>query len=487
MKIKYWLTISYLIVMILPVAALIAFYIMISHFDQRQEVIEYIEITNKLTEMQPLLEDQQLYQIQPDERYQAVSRVANETIKISLFRYDGVLLYTTLNDPNSVSYSATTRTQLYEHLNQLEKGFRTYSFKKAVFSEGKVIGIYEVIIGRKQWKEGVQNPSLILGSLFSAFFIVTYVIVLRLLNRKLNRPLQFLRSQMTAFAAGNPVQENTVVTRDEIGEVLMNFYQMKAQIEQSQKELAKQQEEKEFIVASLTHDLKTPLTVIQAYAEALQKKEQLTEQERLEYKTILFEKLAYMKQMLEDLSVYTALQSAKEHMEFIKVDGDEFFDMLLSGYEEPCMRKKIRLRVQQDIQAGYDVSVKHMVRIVDNLMTNGIRHTMEGEQIWLGAVSHEQPLPQWVYPLFYQEVDDWRKDGTVLLIQNEGSYISPERQEAIFQPFVQGEGARGQGGSSGLGLSVAKILIERHGGKIKLWSAKGYGTLVVCWLREEAV
>ena len=72
-----------------------------------------------------------------------------------------------------------------------------------------------------------------------------------------------------------------------------------------------------------------------------------------------------------------------------------------------------------------------------------------------------------------------------MIIQNEGSFIPLEKQESVFEPFVQGDEARGQGGSSGLGLSVAKMLIEAHGGKIKLWSAEEFGTLVVCWLREE--
>ncbi len=486
MKIKYWLMVSYFIVMLLPVAALFALYLMMSHFDQKQDFIEYMEITSKLSAIELILEDKKLYQIQPEKNYQAVSEAANDSIKISLYRYDGALLYTSIKDPSSVNLYHNTRTKLYENLNQLEKKLRTYSIKKPVFSEGKVIGIYEVTFAREQWMEGVQNRSLILGILFTVFFTLTYIMIVILLNRKLNRPLQQLRSQMTAFAMGESIQ-NLPAAKDEIGEVLLNFYQMKEQIEQSRNELAKQQQEKEFIVASLSHDLKTPLTVIQAYTEALQNKEQLSDSEKREYQTILFEKMAYMKQMLDDLSVYTALQSSKEKMEFIEVDSEEFFDMLLTGYEEPCLKKGIKLHIQQSVQQSIVISVKHMVRVVDNLMMNGIRHTEEGQNIWLGAVSHDESLPDWVFPPFSQEVDDWRQNGTVLFIQNEGSYIPHEKQESVFQPFVQGEGARGQGGSSGLGLSVAKILIERHGGKIKLWSAEDFGTIVVCWLREEVI
>lgn len=484
MKIKYWLMASYFIIMLLPVVSLFSLYLMLSHLDQKQDLKEYIEVTGKLRELETLLEDRNLYHIQPQENYRDISAAVDETVKITLYRYDGVILYTSMRDPYTSIYSYVNQAMLYKNLNELEKKMRTYSMKKPVFSKNEVIGVYEITIGREQWMEGVQNRTLILGILFTVIFILIYVMAVILLHRKLIQPLKKLRSQMTAFAKGESVQK-LLPAKDEIGEVFQNFYQMKEQIEQSRKALAKQQEEKEFIVASLTHDLKTPLTVIQAYTEALQKKENLNEKEKQEYQAILFEKLAYMKQMLDDLSVFTALQSAKEKIEFIEVDSDEFFEMLLSGYDEPCLKKGIQLHVEQSVQGSITVSVKHMVRVVDNLMMNGIRHTKEGQRIWLSALSHDQPLPDWVFPPFVQEVEQWRQRGTVVMIQNEGSFIPPEKQESMFQPFVQGDEARGRGGSSGLGLSVAKMLMERHGGKIKVWSAKDYGTLFVCWLREE--
>ncbi|WP_394236503.1 ATP-binding protein [Niallia oryzisoli] len=484
MKIKYWLMLSYFIVMLLPVAALFTLYIMISQYDQKQDLIEYMEVSSTLSTLEPLLENHQLYQIQPETAYEEIKKQANERTKISLYRYDGVMLFSSINEPYLNRFNQSNLNQFYENLNEVQKNLRTYSVKKTVFYKGRLIGIYEVTLGRDQWVEMVQNRSLILAVSFLLFFTITYAIVVILLNRKLNRPLQQLRFQMTAFAQGQAEQENARPSKDEIGEVLRHFYQMKEQIEQSRIELAKQQKEKEFIVASLTHDLKTPLTVIQAYTEALQSNNELSKKEKQEYQTILFEKLTYMKQMLDDLSVYTALQSSKEIVELIEVDGEEFFDMLLSGYEEPCRNKEIDLQVEQFVKLSYYVSVKHFVRIVDNLMTNAIRHTYVGGRIWLAAFSSDQRLPDWIFSNFNSELEDWRAGGTILLIQNEGNGIPQEWQEKIFQPFVQGEGARGRGGSSGLGLSVAKILIEKNGGKIKLWSADGLGTLVACWLRE---
>ena len=59
-------------------------------------------VTSKLSELEPLLEEPNLYQIQPEDNYQVVSRATNERMKISLYRYDGVLLYSSITDTYSL-------------------------------------------------------------------------------------------------------------------------------------------------------------------------------------------------------------------------------------------------------------------------------------------------------------------------------------------------------------------------------------------------
>lgn len=483
MKIKYWLIISYLIVMILPVGALFLFYLSMKAYDEKQDLIEYMDVHYLVDEIDRTLQDKRFYQIQPDSHFAEVQSLADHHIQIDLYRPDGVHVYSTMQDPSSIRFFKMDKEKLYSNLNKIEKNLRTYTVKRAVFEKDEIAGIYEITIGRSQWIEEARSRTIFYTAAFIAFFLLTYFAIVFLLNRKLNRPLNVLRRQMTAFAKGEQIEKGPPPANDEIGEVLHHFYQMKEEIEASRKELAEKQREKEFIVASLSHDLKTPLTVIQAYAEAL-KKGNLTEKEREEYQRILFEKMAYMKQMLDDLSIFTALQSAKERFEMVEVEGEEFFDMLLSGYEEPCADKGVSLHIGYDAKQNYLVSVKHMVRIVDNLMFNAIRHTDKGKNIWLAAIEKGAPLPDWVFEPFKDEIDKWRKEGTIIIIQNEGEGIREEKQKVIFEPFVQGEPARGKGGSSGIGLTVAKMLIENHHGKINLWSKDGFGTIVACLLPE---
>ncbi|MED4532995.1 HAMP domain-containing sensor histidine kinase [Metabacillus fastidiosus] len=482
MKIKYWLMISYFLVMLLPVLALYFLYVSISEYDAKNDLLDYMKISHKMAELEPLLQDASLYKIQSFQNYKAISEKTDSAIKITLYRYDGVKLYTSIGDLPSTGPS--DREEIFKNLNEIKQKHLTYSVKKPVFHQNKLTGIYEITIARDNWMKNVNDRTTLLFSLFGTFFIILYIVIVILLNRKLNRPLNILQTEMTAFANGEKSKQKFRQSNDEIGELITHFKWMKIEIEKNQTAVLKEQKEKEFIVASLSHDLKTPLTVIRAYTESLHSGKKLDEKIRQEYTLIIFEKLDYMKKMLDDLSTYTVLQSSEQKPELVEVDGEEFFEMLLSGYEEPCSKKGINLHVQSKINGIYDVNPKHMMRITDNLMANAIRYTESNAHIWLGTISKNSPLPKWIFPPFRTDLEKSRANCTMLLIQNEGEHIPKEQQKNIFKPFVQAESARGPGGSSGLGLSIAKMLIEQHNGKIKLMSEDGYGTLVACLIQE---
>lgn len=482
MKIKYWLMISYFIVMLLPIIALYGIYVSVNHLNEKQSFVEYVETSNTISEMEAHLHDPTLYTIQPVENYDHLTNLTNDMIHIRLFRADGAILYSSLTDASS--YTFENKEQLYKNLNEIKISHRTFTWKQPVFENNELVGIYEIVISRDKWIQGVNDRAAISFILFSVFFLLTYLIVIMLLNRKFHRPLQLLHDRMTRFASGEPLEEITYEKKDEIGKLINHFEQMRIQIEKAQKEIIKQQKEKEFIVASLSHDLKTPLTVVQAYSEALLKNESLTKKEKEEYESILFNKLEYMKNMLDDLVTYNALQNAQIDEKRVVVDGGEFFEMLLYSYGEAAKQKKVHLTVEQKVNNSYSVHVKQMVRVVDNIMSNALRHTEENKQIWLGAFSSETSLPFWVFPTIREKLETWRKGGTIILVQNEGKAIPKEELRTIFTPFVQGEKSR-RSGSSGLGLSIAKKIMELHEGKITIFSDEGYGTVVACFLKEE--
>src|SRR5699024_11258616 len=134
------------------------------------------------------------------------------------------------------------------------------------------------------------------------------------------------------------------------------------------------------------HDLKTPLTSIKAYAEALEEPEVLQEEKRESYQRTISEKTDFIKQMLDDLMTYSLLQSSDYNMEVVTVEGEEFFDMLLSDYTALGGQKSIRLLSYSHAPGEYTVNPIQMIRVCGNLMSNPITHTPVYGQIKLLAV-----------------------------------------------------------------------------------------------------
>ena len=184
--------------------------------------------------------------------------------------------------------------------------------------------------------------------------------------------------------------------------------------------------------------------------------------------------------MIEDLTTYAKLQSSQYDMPLPKVDAEEFFEMVFEGYEELTRQQHIALYKEIDI-AGYAyMNDHHMIRYLDNLMSNALRYTPAKGSIGLAAISPQASLPDWLFHPSVQEIDRFRGENALLLVQNDGPPISQEHVESVLTPFYQGEQARtsDQSKHSGLGLSIARRIAEKHGGEMKLWSYEGKGTLI---------
>ncbi|CCQ93981.1 Integral membrane sensor signal transduction histidine kinase [[Clostridium] ultunense Esp] len=482
MKIKTWLLVSYFIVMLIPLAAAYLLFAWINMYHNDLNVEEYVQKSLQLQKMVTVLDDPAIYR--PNIERPQVEKLVGPNVSLVLYNRDGIVLYT--SDPLYIpAHFALGREQLYKNLYTLEQGYRSYRYKQPVFSTGELVGFFELQLSREEWAKGVENRSRWMATGFIGLFLLVYLTVIFFVNRKLNRRLNRLMTQMTAFARGESFEEMPA-ERDEVGELAKHFYEMCRQIEAARGKIIRQQQEKEFLIASISHDLKTPLTSIRAYAEtlALEKEQELTAQEREEYYNIIVEKANFMKQMLDDLTIYTLLQSPAYDMELVEVDASEFFDMLLSGYEPICEEKNIHLHVQCDVTGNVRVNPGQMMRVADNLMSNAIRHTRSGANIWLAAFSSDQPLPDGLFSFVSGQAGWFDKDAAVLIVQNEGEGMDEDQLSRVFDPLYQADQARSKKDERGmgLGLSITRQIMEKHGGSVHIYAQKGIGTCVVCCL-----
>jgi len=186
---------------------------------------------------------------------------------------------------------------------------------------------------------------------------------------------------------------------------------------------------------------------------------------------------------LDDLMMYTLLQSQGYELELIRVEGSEFFEMLLADYEQVCKEKGFHAQTTIHVSGNYDVNPKQLMRVMDNLVSNAWMYTKSGGSIELGAF--EMPhMPS----LRKQFVSDCltKTDGIYIVVQNSGEGITPEECAKLFDPLYQSDQSRSKIGQrgAGLGLSIAKQIIEKHQGTIEVVSKQQQGTAIICWLPE---
>lgn len=477
MKIKSWLLISYLIVMILPLLSAYFLFAWITDYHNDKKVEEYYDVYTEIQEMKQVLQNVELYH--PESSKEEVEQLESERLKITLYTKDGLVLYHSSNHV-SVDPILVRKDNLYQNLYHLEQGLRSFKYKEPVFVNNNVVGLFEITVAREELVSTITNRVWIVTAIFIISFIAIYVAIASIVHKRINKRLYGLMDEMSAFASGNTYVE-TKTGNDEIGELKKHFYAMRKQILAAQKEIEMEQKEKEYMIATISHDLKTPLTSIKAYAESLDVSKNMSKKEFESYRTVIIEKADFIKQMLDDLITHTLLQSPDYELELVEVDGEEFFEMIISGYEQLCEQNNVQLIACNDVTGKHLVSPKQLMRVADNLMMNAIRHTYKRGKIWLVTLSEETQL-DWLFDFVRRSFPFDFDRFTYLIVQNEGEGITEENMPYLFEPLYQVDQARSKKDAhgTGLGLSITKKIIEKHGGNVVVFSKLHVGACFIC-------
>lgn len=472
MKIKYWLLVTYLLVMLIPLGALYGLYVSINAYYQDKNVEEYFKTWSQVTELKELLDDPTLYSSR--QGFSEIEALTSNQLMITLYSPNGKVYYS--SNPLGSYSNFEAKSTLYKNLYELKQNYETFVYKEPVYEDTAIKGVYKITLARTEWTEEINSKTaLVVGSLI-VILLLLYGAVVYFLNRRLNRPAKQLIEQMRLFAKG---ESTTIlaIRKDELGELMASFQMMQQEIVATRDKLDSEQRQKEFMIASLSHDLKTPLTSIQAYSESLLAGK-LSEQDQQEYLQIIHGKSDYMKQLLDDLMMFTLLQSKSYEMELVEVDGAEFFEMLLGDYEQISVDMGFNATTSIQLQNDYLVNPKQLMRVVDNLVSNAWTYTNPGGNISI-AVFEREHIPQKWEPLN----NYFTNKGLYLVIENSGATLSKEQCKKMFEPLHQLDESRsniGQRGA-GLGLSIAKQIIEKHNGEIQAISHKNQ-TAIILWL-----
>lgn len=220
--------------------------------------------------------------------------------------------------------------------------------------------------------------------------------------------------------------------------------------DRQEEELRKQYERaRNLMLSDIAHDLRTPITTISGYAKALNDGLVLSDEKRTEYLEAIQNKAERMSDLITLLFDYVRLESEKFSLRMEKTDITELLRenaaLLYADVEEKNMEFEIEIPEESTI---LNADRLQFSRVVINLINNALKHNDSGTTITLEM---------------QQE-----KDFVKVIVKDNGTMIAPHIAEHIFEPFVVADTSRDSNGGSGLGLSIAKKIVEMHGWTIEL-------------------
>jgi len=280
--------------------------------------------------------------------------------------------------------------------------------------------------------------------------VVLGLVLGTLLARTLTRPVRELTAATRAMASGELEQRVPIRSQDELGELAASFNRMSV-------DLARATDLRRQMTADIAHDLRTPLTVISGYLESL--RDGVLEPSPARF-DVIYDEAQHLKRLVDDLRTLSLADAGELTLQRQKVSASTLLDRAAAAHAHQAQQADVTLQVASDpgpSEVDVDVDPERMAQVLGNLITNGLRHTQAGGRITLWAQR--------------------QANGVQLAVQDSGAGIPPEALPRVFDRFYRADESRqeGEGGESGLGLAIARSLVEAHGGTIWAISEVGRG------------
>lgn len=254
----------------------------------------------------------------------------------------------------------------------------------------------------------------------------------------------------------------------EVRELTRTLELMRIKLKNSIDLQQKYDDNRKFLISSISHDLKTPVTSIIGYIEGIIDGVAKTPEKRAEYLDIARSKAVLVNAMIEDLLLYSKLDLNQIPYHFQQTDLEEYFEDCVSDHRYEYEKEHIRLTLRSELKGKAYVFIdrERLKRVVQNVLDNANKY-MDKANGRVDIVLRET------------------RTSAIIEIRDNGKGIAEHELPHIFDRFYRGDPSRKIEDGSGLGLAIAKQIVEGHEGKMWVQSAVGEGTRMMISLRKE--
>jgi signal transduction histidine kinase len=280
------------------------------------------------------------------------------------------------------------------------------------------------------------------------------------LEKRVFRPIARLNLGVQEIARGNYAVSIESDVENEIGLLIASFNAMAQKLQAAETLKQTYEENRKTLIANISHDLKTPIAAIQGYIEAILDGAAASPEKVAKYLATIDRNIAYVNKLIDDLLLFSQLDLKKLGFHFEAVPIRAFMRDLMEEFQFELQERNGQLLYTDKLEQDYTVSIdsRRFNQAIRNVIGNAVKYGPEN-----GLVV---------------QTELYRQGNFVnLAIQDNGPGIPADKLRHIFERFYRIDSERTKDlMSTGLGLAIARELLEAHGGKIEAASTAGKGS-----------
>jgi two-component system sensor histidine kinase BaeS len=287
------------------------------------------------------------------------------------------------------------------------------------------------------------------SALLLAVIVIISVIVSIFVSKLLSAHLHRLQETANKIRLGNWQVQATVKGPEEVRRLALTLNELSS-------ELKKQEDWRNHLIEDLTHELRTPLTSMLSQLEAMIDGIYEVDTEWLQQ---IYEELIRLTRLMNDMEKLSEAEAARFTIHIKRVNMVQLAKNVFRNFQQMAKSKGVKLEfVPPNVPCYAEVDRDKLIQVVSNIVSNAIKYTHGGGKVTIGI--------------------DWSTDSTIIYCEDTGIGISPGDLHYVFNRLYRVDKSRSRfSGGVGLGLSIAKALVEAHEGQIEVESELGKGSV----------
>lgn len=325
--------------------------------------------------------------------------------------------------------------------------FSLYSFFLQGNLANAMVGVFQFIF-RMNYDEALNLYQQNIRNYMELFYLLAIAIVFFIIFRIY---LKWFVKYFTEINRGIDalIEENAeeVTLSSELAVTEKKINTIKHTLEKRKTDAQLSEQRKNDLIVYLAHDLKTPLASVIGYLNLMRDEGQISEELREKYLSISLDKAEHLEDLINEFFEIARFNLSNIVLQYSNINLTRLLEQLIYEFRPILKEKNLKCNLNITDSTMLRCDANKIQRVFDNLLRNAVTYSFNDTDIDITAIEQSHSL--------------------VIKFVNQGNTIPPERLEQIFEQFYRLDASRGtSGGGAGLGLAIAKQIIELHNGTI---------------------